>query len=42
MFGEAKDQKTLIKAMKYLPDNYHLLLVGEGKLKKECEIWVGI
>lgn len=36
-FSEAKDQKTLIKAMKYLPDNYHLLLVGEGKLKKECE-----
>lgn len=36
-FSEQKDQKTLIKAMKYLPDNYHLLLVGEGKLKKECE-----
>ena len=36
-FSEQKDQITLIKAMKYLPENYKLLLVGEGDLKKLCE-----
>lgn len=34
-FSEPKDQSTLIKAMLYLPENVHLLLVGEGPLKEE-------
>jgi len=34
-FTEAKDQATLIKAMTKIPDNVHLLLVGEGPLKEE-------
>lgn len=36
-FSEQKDQKTLIKAIKLLPENVHLLLIGEGKLKEENE-----
>jgi glycosyltransferase involved in cell wall biosynthesis len=36
-FSKAKDQKTTISSLMYLPDNYCLLLVGEGELKKECE-----
>ena len=36
-FSEAKDQPTLIKAMKYIPSNVHLLLVGEGPLKEKNE-----
>lgn len=36
-FVEAKDHKTLIKSLKYLPENYKLLLVGEGELKNEVE-----
>ena len=36
-FSEQKDQITLIKAMKYLPKNYKLLLVGEGNLRNICE-----
>lgn len=39
-FRKQKDQKTLIKSMKGLPHNMKLLLVGEGELKKECEIFV--
>jgi len=31
-FSEAKDQNTLIQAMKLLPVHYKLLLVGEGNL----------
>ena len=34
-FNEQKDQATLIKAMKYLPEDIHLLLVGEGPLRKK-------
>lgn len=34
-FSEQKDQATLIKAMKYLPEDIHLLLVGEGPLRKK-------
>lgn len=30
-----KDHKTLINVMKKLPDNYKLLLLGEGELKEE-------
>jgi len=36
-FTEAKDQATLIKAMTKIPDNVHLLLVGEGPLKEKNE-----
>ena len=32
-FSKQKDQLTIIKAMKDLPQNVHLLLVGEGELK---------
>lgn len=34
-FSKAKDQSTLIKAMKNLPENVHLLLLGEGPLKEK-------
>ena len=39
-FRAQKDQKTLIRAMKHLPDSYILHLVGggESKLIEECEI----
>lgn len=33
-FSQAKDHSTLIKSMKYLPDDVHLMLVGEGTLKE--------
>lgn len=33
-FTEAKNQRTLIKAIKDLPNDIHLLLVGEGYLKE--------
>lgn len=38
-FREQKDQKTLIQAMQWLPDNYTLRLVGGGeeRLISECE-----
>lgn len=36
-FNEAKDQGTLIKAISKLPEDIHLLLVGEGPLKVENE-----
>ena len=38
-FAEAKDQKTLIRAMALLPPTYVLLLIGEGnmQIKKQCE-----
>lgn len=36
-FSEAKDQPTLIKSMKYIPSNVHLLLIGEGPLKEKNE-----
>jgi len=39
-FHEAKDQKTVINALTQLPPHYCLLLVGEGKLKAECEFLV--
>lgn len=35
-FRLQKDQPTLIKAMKSLPDDFHLFLVGEGPCKAEC------
>lgn len=36
-FRKGKDQKTIIKAIQILPDNYHLYLVGDGILRKEHE-----
>lgn len=36
-FREQKDQKTLIKAIATLPDQYKLLLVGTGPLEKQCK-----
>jgi len=36
-FSEQKDQKTVIKAFEKLPKNYHLILLGEGKLKSESQ-----
>lgn len=34
-FREQKDQPTLIRALKKLPDNIKLLLIGDGHLKKD-------
>lgn len=36
-FSKAKDQSTIIKAMKDIPEDIHLLLVGEGPLKQYNE-----
>jgi len=36
-FSEQKDQKTLIKATKNLPNEFNLILIGEGNLKSDCE-----
>lgn len=36
-FRPEKDQKTLIKAMCHLQDNFHLLLIGDGICRNECE-----
>lgn len=36
-FSKEKDQKTLIEALKYLPTNVKLVLVGEGAFKSSCE-----
>ncbi|WP_368493430.1 glycosyltransferase [Marinitoga sp. 1154] len=34
-FSEQKDHPTVIKSLKELPENVHLILVGEGKLKSK-------
>lgn len=34
-FTRQKDQMTILKALLNLPNNYHLLLIGEGPLKSE-------
>ena len=39
-FGIEKDQKTLIKAMTLLPNNYKLILVGDGDLLEELKSFV--
>lgn len=36
-FTKQKDQGTLVRAFKSLPQNVHLLLVGEGEFRKEVE-----
>ena len=35
-----KDQPTLIKAYRHLPENYHLILVGDGERRSEFETLV--
>lgn len=32
-----KDQKTVIEALNYLPQNIKLILVGDGELRSDCE-----
>ena len=36
-FRPEKDQKTLIRAISLLPENYHALFVGDGVCRSECE-----
>lgn len=36
-FQDGKDYMTLLKSVKYLPDNYHVLCIGDGPLREECE-----
>lgn len=36
-FAPAKDQETIIRAMYILPKNVHLILVGDGPKKNDCE-----
>lgn len=36
-FRPEKDQKTLIKSIRHLPENYHLLLAGDGECIIECK-----
>lgn len=36
-FNKHKDQKTAIKALKYLPENVKLIFIGDGSLKVSCE-----
>lgn len=36
-FRLQKDQPTLIKAYKHLPENHHLILVGDGERRSEFE-----
>lgn len=39
-FRHEKDQPTLIKAYRHLPENYHLILVGDGERRSEFETLV--
>lgn len=36
-FRYEKDQKTLIRAYSFLPENHHLFLVGDGEKRQELE-----
>ena len=36
-FRPQKDQAAAIRGMRYLPERFHLLLVGDGPLRSECE-----
>lgn len=38
-FRPQKDHKTMIGAMEYLPENYHLCLVGSGELFEEIKAY---
>ena len=37
VFNLQKDQKTLIKALQYLPENIHVTFAGDGDTLKDCE-----
>ena len=37
-FQKQKDQKTLIRAMSLLPSYVKLILIGDGELRRECEL----
>jgi glycosyltransferase involved in cell wall biosynthesis len=37
-FKKSKDQVTSIKSVKLIPEDYHLILVGDGELRLECEV----
>jgi glycosyltransferase involved in cell wall biosynthesis len=39
-FRYEKDQPTLIRAITHLPENYHLLLVGDGEKRSEIELLI--
>mgnify|MGYP003311065471 CR=1 FL=1 len=39
-FRYEKDHVTAIKAYSYMPEHYHLLLVGDGEKRAECEALV--
>lgn len=39
-FTEQKDHKTLVNALKFLPDNYHLILVGTGEKEEKLKEYV--
>ena len=39
-FRYEKDQPTIIKTISYLPENYHLLLVGDGERRQEFELLI--
>ena len=39
-FRYEKDQPTVIRAISYLPENYHLLLVGDGERRQEFELLI--
>lgn len=36
-FSKHKDPQTVIRSMNYLSDNFKLIFVGDGDIKKECE-----
>lgn len=36
-FRDAKDQDTLIRSLQHLPENYCIILIGEGERKIICE-----
>lgn len=39
-FSYPKDQLSLVKALKFLPDRYHLLLAGEGELLSKLQTYI--
>lgn len=39
-FRYEKDQPALIRALKYLPDDYHVILVGDGEKRADLETLV--
>lgn len=41
-FQEPKDQSTLIKSLIYLPKTIKLVLVGDGILRKDCQVLVSL